>query len=361
MHGPFEKRLLNLCLLLAILSGVVACAEENPSVPAVPEASQFETDIVVLGIHGLAPKPPEGCLIERWREAIHNGLVVGDYLEPNEPLPFRFELVYWAEIAYPGKNTEEKEPCGYEFVSPRGGKPTYASNNPLVQKGAELHREIFSRRLGVAFNNLERQPKVREVLGQLTELGPSAFDNYENNLEFKVEIQQQLIAKLDELEKKNTKVVLIAHSMGAVVAYDVLKKRDQQVEHLLTIGSPLAMQFTNEDDQTEGVGVVVPQNILRWSDFADPLDLVALDSCLGNDFSGSPGAIDDYYVVTVPIEKPEGVSFLEHATAAVNFVKRHESKRYLRTPEFADVLAGELGLERAVKRATPDSSNSCTS
>lgn len=87
-------------------------------------------------------------------------------------------------------------------------------------------------------------------------------------------------------------VLLIAHSMGSVIAYDSLWEmshagRDRAaVDLLLTMGSPLGQRYMQK--RLKGAGDSghdrFPTNIRRWKNLAAVGDLTALDPYLTNDF-----------------------------------------------------------------------------
>ena len=87
-------------------------------------------------------------------------------------------------------------------------------------------------------------------------------------------------------------VLLIAHSMGSVIAFDSLwelthSTRDHVlVDLLLTMGSPLGQRYMQ--DRLKGAGRPgherYPNNIRRWKNLAAVGDLTALDPYLSDDF-----------------------------------------------------------------------------
>ncbi|MDJ0710406.1 MAG: hypothetical protein QNJ14_08455 [Woeseiaceae bacterium] len=87
-------------------------------------------------------------------------------------------------------------------------------------------------------------------------------------------------------------VLLIAHSMGSVIAYDSLWElshgsRDRvQVDLLLTMGSPLGQRYMQK--RLKGAGNEgherYPNNVRLWRNLAAVGDLTALDPYLGDDF-----------------------------------------------------------------------------
>jgi hypothetical protein len=102
-------------------------------------------------------------------------------------------------------------------------------------------------------------------------------------------VRQRLRQALDAVAGP---AVVIAHSLGTVVAYDVLSEprfADRTVPLLVTLGSPLGY--------TEIQDVVIkplrlPAPVRLWANFADPLDPVTLDTTLADEFQGAPRIID---------------------------------------------------------------------
>ncbi|MGD3106193.1 alpha/beta fold hydrolase [Streptomyces sp. YGL11-2] len=87
-------------------------------------------------------------------------------------------------------------------------------------------------------------------------------------------------------------LVVVGHSLGSVVAYEVLRERGQEVELLVTVGSPLAI--TEVQDQLARPPAV-PEGVLAWRNASDLRDLVALDHTLRPEF-GPPERITDLLV-----------------------------------------------------------------
>jgi pimeloyl-ACP methyl ester carboxylesterase len=82
--------------------------------------------------------------------------------------------------------------------------------------------------------------------------------------------------------------MLLAHSLGSVVAYEALHQRpDLQVETLVTLGSPLGMPgsiFEALDPEPRDGRGVRPPGVRNWINIADRGDLVAVPAELGGRF-----------------------------------------------------------------------------
>ena len=87
-------------------------------------------------------------------------------------------------------------------------------------------------------------------------------------------------------------ILLIAHSMGSVIAYDALwemTKNDREsayIDLLLTSGSPLGQSYLQKQIFGHELGgkARYPNNIRRWVNLAAVGDLTAIDPVLKNDF-----------------------------------------------------------------------------
>ncbi|MFE2733910.1 antibiotic ABC transporter ATP-binding protein [Streptomyces sp. NPDC059349] len=86
--------------------------------------------------------------------------------------------------------------------------------------------------------------------------------------------------------------VIVAHSLGSVVAYEALcENPDWPVTDLVTVGSPLGLPVIHRRLSplpVEGRGAW-PGGVVRWTNVADPGDVVALVSELGTRFESGPG------------------------------------------------------------------------
>jgi subtilisin family serine protease len=88
--------------------------------------------------------------------------------------------------------------------------------------------------------------------------------------------------------------VVIAHSMGSVIAYDQLSRLDPgtfDVRLLVTVGSPLGIQEVQDNLKglTGQSKLRVPACVRSWLNVADPLDPVALDKFIRGDYAAQGG------------------------------------------------------------------------
>ena len=131
------------------------------------------------------------------------------------------------------------------------------------------------------------------------------------------------------LENANAgnKIMVVAHSMGSIIAYDVLRKlgrvnNNLSIEHFVTIGSPLGLPHVKHMIIKENHLVRTPSIVKKWSNLADRRDPVATDTHLSDDYQAN-----DYDVRVVD-------DLVLNDWGGIH----HKSYGYLRTPEFTDLI-----------------------
>jgi len=152
---------------------------------------------------------------------------------------------------------------------------------------------------------------------------------------FKVrtELRKRLLDDLGKAEGVGEKLIVVSHSMGTMVAYDVLRNCPAcpKVDTLITLGSPLGIREVQDEltaiDAGAG-GVDFPAaKLRRWVNIYDPLDPVAgADPRLGNDYRSVDGkSVED-------IKESNWGSW------------RHTITHYLAGTQFRRVLAQTVGI-----------------
>ncbi len=99
---------------------------------------------------------------------------------------------------------------------------------------------------------------------------------------------------LERLAAGGGPFVVIGHSQGSMIAYDVLsrfKKADLDVDLFVTIGSPLGIQEVQDQIKkiTGQKKLAVPECVRAWLNVADPLDPVALKKRLAGEYQPTGG------------------------------------------------------------------------
>ena len=275
---------------------------------------------IVIGVHGLLNKPAKQVLEVWWADAIKEGLRHNHDIE----LPLPFELVYWADI----RNTT---PIALEDLDERYQEAT-APLSRYDPKGIDKARAVAQKWGGRMLD------KEKELIGlgrNVEGLLGVKFDDlgayYEEAL-----IRQRMRSRLtDALQRHQDKrILLIAHSMGSIIAYDVMRQLEDdgavEVEYLVTIGSPLGLPIVADKIRQEFGATQTPSSVQRWTNLADPGDKVSLDCNLADEYDPA----NDIQVTDVLVHN----QYVNHNGKANN----HKSYGYLRAPEVSQLIRNFL-------------------
>ncbi len=280
---------------------------------------------IIIGIHGLDNKPTLDVLEGWWKDAIIEGL---SRHAAGLRSKVRFELVYWADLMYP--EPMELGTLADPYTQAEG-------DGPLPRVGLSVRKVTSARLRGSMGKALEKVSLARlgqrVVQGTVESKMPDLhFYNHDGLL--REAIQARLIKRLRSARRWRRKVMLIAHSMGSIVAYDVLRNAERtlrglEVAHFVTVGSPLGL---SDLKTVFGGPRFVPECVACWSNFSDPKDPVSSwDTSLFDNYQpNSRGVtISDHLVVNSyvsPSGKPNA----------------HKVYGYLRTPEMSELIGGFL-------------------
>ena len=110
----------------------------------------------------------------------------------------------------------------------------------------------------------------------------------------RVELRARLLRELRAAAEKGERIVLVSHSMGTMVAYDVLLNCPDcpSVDTLITLGSPLGITEVQDELRASGTSHVdfPAAKLRRWINIYDPLDPVCgADPKFANDFAPVDG------------------------------------------------------------------------
>lgn len=304
---------------------------------------------IIVGIHGLANKPPKAALTNWWLRAINEGLewIHADVLVPSE----QFNCVYWADAMYIKPRTVEEpddspfklnEPYTQSTTTP----PFYQStvSNRVDIAFAKKVNDFFYNHNFTGFLNKLARPIVATTMKELDIYGDPTrrFHGNQTASEF---LTEQLYKMLKEYQ--DASVMLIAHSMGSLIAYETLKHHsDVSVDQLITIGSPLMLLGFKKgllESQQGFPGCswpVVTQNIHAWKNFVDWQDPIVMKALV---------TLREYYLT------PEGQPVVEDALVDNNYTYQnkkgesvedhHKSYGYLRCPEVSAAIRDFLQVK----------------
>jgi len=293
---------------------------------------------IIIGIHGLGNKPPKNILSEWWKAAIIEGLKKYNYSAGD----FNFEMVYWADIL-------NKEPLNPEVTDKKNSLyisekyipeeiPIPYERTGIKQKAIGYVEKYYDKFIVNEIISL-KHPALTEIFihFNLKEVEAYFSSRKEENNGKKLSIKESIISRLAETLKRHHRedILLITHSMGAIIAHDALHElgyTDINIDTLVTIGSPLGQQYVlnvyrEEEEKKLGTKFIVPKSIRKaWYNFSDINDHVAINHYLGEIYKEN----DNKIKITDEV--------VQNNYSSSGILNPHKSYGYLRTPEVAAVI-----------------------
>jgi hypothetical protein len=289
---------------------------------------------IIIGIHGLGNKPQEDLLKEWWISAIEEGFKLAGI----KTQKFKLELVYWADLIY-------DQPESLDIIDKKD--PYYLDEAYTLSphpKAPEKDQSFRKKMLQFIENQLEKVFLNDDFSLNYKGVNDIIMHRYFKELEmYYSDTGEQITLKrnarqrlLKILEKyKFDDILLVGHSMGSIIAYDVLQfeLKRQSVHTFITIGSPLGLPFIRTKiademkESYENLSLRTPYSISKaWLNFADLEDKVALNFDLSNDFAPNSKGISPIDFEIINDYENRGIK------------NPHKSFGYLRNPEFIQQL-----------------------
>jgi hypothetical protein len=277
---------------------------------------------LVIGIHGLNNKPEPEVLRNWWAAAISEGISRNC---GGRKLPFDFTLAYWADLVYPApvplsESAEPYLPAGGSGPLPRGDTSVRSVATARVREGVEKVLE-----------KLLTAPLAQGLVRDAVEARYPDLHRYKHHPLTRRDVQERLRERLRSAQARGGEIMLIAHSMGSIIAYDVLRRatrtlRGLRISHFVTLGSPLGLGGIGE---IVAGALRVPECVARWSNLADPRDYAAeWNTRLANDYRANrSGVVVSDRLVSNGYANRSGKP------------NPHKIYGYLRTPEMSELIA----------------------
>ncbi|MFQ5709603.1 MAG: alpha/beta hydrolase [bacterium] len=298
---------------------------------------------VIIGIHGLANKPPEETLKQWWRQSIVEGLQKNN---GHEPTPnFEFRMVYWANLLY---KYPQHDDGLFSFDKLYNGQPyVEAQAGALKEYKTSLLDKVRAGAFDVVGDALDYLKFKHDfdgvadwILGKVMKDLAFYYDDHRKiaNRAGEPELARKVLR--DELKTairadQDNEIMLIAHSMGTIIAYDVLRDLGQsdpdlQIPYFVTMGSPLGLPHVKGkiiQERDYDPDVRTPSIVTKsWRNYADKDDKVSFDIHLHDDYGENRNGIrvvDDLVANDYHAPGPNGKG------------NPHKSYGYLRTPEIS--------------------------
>jgi len=302
---------------------------------------------IIIGIHGLGNKPPRTILQRYWKRALCEGMK----RRGHPVLPFRFRIVYWADLFHHAP----LDPAVTATDSPLYDEEPYVpSVTAGVLKPSRLREKIISfvnSQLNSLFLNDDMTINFRDITDTVIHRYFRDLEMYYCSSCLSTKARGKLLR--DALREtvrrlldryRGEEIMLIAHSMGSIIAYDVMTQGTSTVDidTFVTIGSPLGIPVVMSKIATEqaqrlmkGVKPVVPEAVRRtWFNLADLEDNITINYELRDDFGVNSRGVGITDLVVVNDYEYRGKE------------NPHKSFGYLRTAEMADILYNFLDRSR---------------
>lgn len=297
----------------------------------------------IILVHGRSYKPDAASLKRNWVGALTHGIERDfDKRALNKFRKVRKTMVYYGDLsnAFLGKHTgrrwtkkreaddiaDRKEALAAlrQYDTREFNKSNYKKIRDLVDVFKEAAVNIFSgpfSLLGIG----------DDIVGMVA---PDMEHYWNPDAQFGTEVRWRLTRPLERAIKADEDILLIAHSLGSLVSYDVLWKfshygeyqhiRNKKISALVTIGSPLGDE--NVKSRLKGAQASshrkYPHNIGRWVNFAAEDDYISHDPTLANDYKkmlqlGLTASITDKQIYNLAIRGDNsnphhGVGYLIH-------------------------------------------------
>jgi len=295
---------------------------------------------IIIGIHGLGNKVPESVLTRWWESSIIEGL----NLVRTTELQFDFELVYWAHLMHhvplDPVVTDKKHPLYVE-------DPYIPAPNVIrAEKGGELRKkllDLLGDQLDRIFLNKDLSINFSGISDFIIHHFFSDLETYYNADEkakntvagsLREHVRALLAEKLRRHRRR--KILLIAHSMGSIIAWDVLTRKVPEVEidTLITLGYPLGLPVIRSRINAELTAAGVEQPVLKtpenvknaWFNLADLRDKIAIFSSLQDNFEPNRAGVR-----VVDRNVYNNYSYKGEKNP-------HKAYGYLRTRQLADII-----------------------
>jgi len=164
---------------------------------------------------------------------------------------------------------------------------SYAATDPRARRDAATDPELksFVTMVGNFLTALSTFVSDSGSTGELRALSSDAA--FLGNAHKRCAAEQRLADAIDRASKEGRPVILVAHSLGSLVAYDYLSSRRDTgvVQQVVTIGSPLGSSELRHlligGDSTESFGL--PSSVRSWTNVRAAADMFAMPLAFGRD------------------------------------------------------------------------------
>ncbi|ALG12399.1 hypothetical protein [Kibdelosporangium phytohabitans] len=281
----------------------------------------------VVLVHGIAQEQKSADGLEAdWLPSLAGGVRVAGHPELADRLyrtrDIDVRMAFYGDLFLPRDQqggAEELDEAEWEFAGQLGREWL---RRVAEDASRESERVLAERELAETTGETQGvRAALRPVVNSLTRVKPFArfgvalaermvvkalrqVTRYLTDEDTRAEIQRRVAVLLDE----DTQVV-IAHSLGSVVAYEAAHQLGRPLPLLVTCGSPLGLRSVVYDRLRPQPPAVPPQ-VRRWINVVDQDDLVAARPELTSMFPGAQGVLESVYTVDNGAKPHEATFYL---------------------------------------------------
>lgn len=242
----------------------------------------------IIYVPGMKPKPPaEDHRAMLWR-CLLDGVRRADpsWVEPLRAHPDVFELAAWSTLFYHEQTSVEPDLPGIERLLRLDGP-----ESEDLRDAQHWHKRIaqFVYLLSDAFPwliDLVANPAMKATL-------QDARRYFQNEDGRATSIRERVAAELEQAAEAGQRVLLFGHSLGSVIAFDVLWELSRKqssavrIDEFVTLGSPLGLNFVQHRMLGSGEKGLLryPDNIRRWVNLSAIGEMTSLDRSMADDYA----------------------------------------------------------------------------
>ncbi len=315
----------------------------------------------IILIHGRDTKPLEHDLEKLWLDAVKHGL----HRDHPEVLPaveshnggsnnVKMRFVYYGDLSNAFLHNEQGKPIPDDITS-----RVAALNTLKTYSTAQFNKTSYKKvsKLGFLMEGLADTFSGALALLRLGKplvsiVAPDMQEYWNHESYFGSNLRHRLTLELKAAFEADDEVMLVAHSLGSLIAYDTLWKfshyseyrfseyANKKIDLLVTLGSPLSDE--NVKQQLKGAiskgKNKYPNNIKKWINIAAKDDYISHDSKLANDF-------EQMYKLGLIESKIKDITGIYNLTVRNGKSNPHSATGYLVHPKFTNVLKEWLNNE----------------
>ncbi len=315
----------------------------------------------ILFVPGKNPKPsPEDHRALLWR-CLQRGVNLVDPAAARNiaAMSACFQLVAWNDIYYGQMKDVDEDVPWIEALCRKTGPDAVDVRESLSWRNKRARLLYLIADHLPALIPLLPDPAVKSAVRETEHY-------FQNQDDIGTRVRELLKAPLRQMFAAGDRILVIGHSMGAVIAYDALwelthlEGHPGKVDLFLTLGSPLGMHFVQDrllgfhrNDRQR-----FPCNIRHWVNIAAHGDLTALDPEIRDDFmpmieQACIESIEDrqrgvfnYFRNDKGLNMHRSYGYLveQHVARAILAWWRDSPEAACRAPEAAAALAARTGM-----------------